>query len=101
VRLHDVDPAERASFMLEGAALARGGEPVRVRLGDTAYRVRRGHRLRLAVSTSSFPQYLVHPGTDEDPWHATTRRPARQRLRTGGPDGAALHLPIRRLETET
>lgn len=100
-RLHDVDPAGRASFMLEGAALARGGDAVRVRLGDTAYRMRRGHRLRLAMSTSSFPQYLVHPGTDEDPWHATTRRPARQRLRTGGPDGAALHLHIRPLETDT
>jgi uncharacterized protein len=100
-RLHDVDPGGRATFVLEGAAVARRGERTRVRLGDTAYRVRRGHRLRLAVSTSSFPQYLVHPGTDEDPWHATTRRTARQRLRTGGPDGAALHLHIRALETDT
>ncbi|MEU6998769.1 CocE/NonD family hydrolase [Nonomuraea sp. NPDC046570] len=99
VRLLDVFPSGRARMVLEGAEIAStavGPARVRVRLGDTAYRVRPGHRLRLAISSSCFPLYLVHPGNDEDPWHASSSRPARQTLHLGGSDGATLRLPIRR-----
>jgi len=96
-RLLDVAPDGSARFVLEGAALVEtGGEPARarVRLGDTAYRVRPGHRLRLAISTSSFPQYLVHPGTGESPLTASESRAARQWLTVGGTAGARLELTV-------
>ncbi|MGV9384937.1 CocE/NonD family hydrolase [Nonomuraea sp. NPDC003707] len=98
VRLLDVYPSGRARMVLEGAEIvstAAGPARVRVRLGDTAYRVRPGHRLRLAISSSCFPLYLVHPGNDEDLWHVSRSRPARQTLHLGGSDGAVLRLPIR------
>ncbi|MGI5490038.1 CocE/NonD family hydrolase [Microtetraspora malaysiensis] len=98
VRLLDVYPSGRARMVLEGAEIAStvaGPVRVRVRLGDTAYRIRPGHRLRLAISSSCFPLYLVHPGNDEDPWRASSSRAARQTLHLGGSDGAVLRLPIR------
>ena len=35
----------------------------------------------------------AHPGTGDDPWSATRRRPADISLRTG-PDGSRLHLVV-------
>lgn len=98
VRLLDVYPDGRARMILEGATLAQtGGGPhaIGVRLGDTAYRLRPGHRLRVAISSSCYPLYIVHPGTAEDPWRPSTARSSRQRLQIGGADGAVLRLPIR------
>ncbi len=64
VRLLDVYPSGRARVILEGATLAvtEGGPThVGVNLGDTAYRLRPGHALRVAVSASCYPLYPVHP----------------------------------------
>lgn len=101
-RLLDVSPDGSARFVLEGAERAQCGDGpalVRVRLGDTAYRLRPGHRLRLALSTSCFPQYVVHPGTDELPLIAVDARPTRQRLVVGGGEGLRLDLRVRRAAT--
>ena len=98
VRLLDVYPSGQARMVLEGAEIASteaGPARVRVRLGDTAYRVRSGHRLRLAISSSCYPLYLVHPGNDQDPWRSTTPVPAQQTLYVGGTDGGTLRLPVR------
>ncbi|WP_219516258.1 CocE/NonD family hydrolase [Nonomuraea ceibae] len=91
VRLLDVYPSGRAHMVLEGAELVSGPARVRGRLGDTAYWIRPGHRLRLAISSSCFPLYLVHPGNNEDPWHVSRSRPARQTLH----GRAVLRLPVR------
>ena len=99
VRLLDVDPRGEARFVREGAALvdcSAGPAHVQVSLGETAYRVRPGHRLRLAVSTSLFPLYLVHPGTEEDPMVAVECGKRRQMLVIGGGAGARLMLAVRR-----
>lgn len=81
LRLLDVHPDGTATMIAANAEAPRAdGSGFRVRLGDTAYRMPAGHRLRLAVSTSAAGQYPVHPGTDEDPWMATERRPAEQTL---------------------
>ncbi len=68
VRLLDVYPSGRSRVILEGASLVTTcGEPtrLRVRLGDTAYRLRPGHAFRVAVSGSCFPLYPVLPGNDD------------------------------------
>ncbi|MGH3357107.1 MAG: CocE/NonD family hydrolase, partial [Nocardioidaceae bacterium] len=69
----DVDPGGSALKILDGAVHAAGRWPreLAVDLGSTGYRLRPGHRLRLSLSSSQFPRYLLHPGTPADPW--TTR----------------------------
>lgn len=64
VRLLDVDPSGAAYLIREGAAIAETSPDAphtTVDLGHTAYRVRAGHRLRLAISSSLFPLYALGP----------------------------------------
>lgn len=72
-KLSDVYPEGPARRILDGAAVI-GGETgpnvVRVDLGQTGYRVRRGHRLRLEIAASAFPRYIWLPGDGADPWSA-------------------------------
>jgi uncharacterized protein len=56
------------------------GSVVRIELGHTGYRARCGHRLRLHLTSSDFPEYVPHPGSGADPWLATETRPSRQVL---------------------
>lgn len=81
-RLYDVGPDGTATLILTNAtdAVADGETRFSIRLGDTAYRMRAGHRLRLQLSTTLAGQYPVHPGTDEPIWEATERRAATQTL---------------------
>lgn len=98
VRLHDVYPDGRARFLLGDAAVANtsaGPAEVTVRLGDIAYRIRPGHRLRVAISSSCSGLYLVHSGTDEDPWTATRTRRIEHQLHIGGERGSRLELTVR------
>lgn len=90
--LYDVSPDGTTHRILDGAALARAPWPagVSVQLGDSGYRLRRGHRLRLTLATSAFPRYVLHPGTTADPWTATTATPTSQNVVLGGSDGARL-----------
>ena len=86
VKLVDVHPDGRAHALLFGQTVHEPGSGAlaEVYLGHTGYRVAPGHRLRLHVATSDFPVFLPHPGTDENPWDATTTRTNRQTLATGG-----------------
>ncbi len=78
--------------ILDGASQAEAPWPseVTIDLGNTGYRLRSGHRLRIAISSSEFPRYLLHPGTTADPWTARDYSPAGQQLVVGGPRGARL-----------
>ncbi|MFI6517485.1 CocE/NonD family hydrolase [Spirillospora sp. NPDC050679] len=99
-RLLEVYPSGRARLIVEGAAPAdtrHGDARVSLDLGDTAYRVRPGHALRLAVSTSCFPLYPVHPGTDADLWDPAATAPAGQRLLSTPSAPSVLRLPVRGL----
>jgi putative CocE/NonD family hydrolase len=99
VRLLDVDPSGAARYMLEGSALVDcSGGPTRIRIpmANTAYRVRPGHRLRLAISTSMFPLYLVHPGTEKSPFVTAEHQRRAQRLIFDRGLGPALSLTVRR-----
>jgi predicted acyl esterase len=63
-------------------------------MGHTGYRLEPGHRLRLNVASSDFPEYMRHPGTDDNPWLATETKQSTQRLfsRPGAP--ASLRLTV-------
>jgi uncharacterized protein len=95
-KLCDVYPEGEARRISDGAFLlphAVDEVVARVELGDTGYRIRPGHRLRLEVSSSAFPRYVLHPGTADDPWTATSARPAELSIRTG-PGGSCLLLSV-------
>ncbi len=96
-RLCDVYPDGRTHVIVEGATLVDSpSNPVAVRvdLGDTGYRMRVGHRLRLQVSASAFPRWVVHPGTDEDPLTAVVTQPTTHRLLVGGTRQNSLTLTV-------
>jgi putative CocE/NonD family hydrolase len=94
VRLSDVYPDGRAIFMTEGIIRARyrGGvdgdtvellEPgevaeYRIRLYPTANVFARGHRLRLDVTSSSFPRFSRNLNTGEDVGTGTRMEVAHQ-----------------------
>ena len=91
-KLVDVAPDGPAINLCEGVSRMRwrkGGldpvwlepeEPVRVEidLWGTCARIARGHRLRLEISSSSFPRYDRNPNTRDATGHAAGGVPARQ-----------------------
>lgn len=101
VKLCDVYPAGQARRIVDGAArLEPGLQATRIPLGDTGYRLRAGHRLRLEVASSAFPRYIWHPGTTEDPWDAIRAQPSETGLLTG-PSGSSLELTVLRRPATT
>ncbi|GAA2630456.1 CocE/NonD family hydrolase [Streptomyces spororaveus] len=96
VRLLDLAPDGTARRIGDGAALIRAPWPAEatVDLGVIGCRLDVGHRLAVLVSGSSFPQYAVHPGTDEEPWTATTVTTVELAMATGGTAGTALTIGI-------
>ncbi|MEW2571809.1 CocE/NonD family hydrolase [Streptomyces sp. NPDC047070] len=97
-RLLDVYPSGRARLIVEGAAVVHtrsGPARVRVDMGDTAYLLRAGHALRLAISTSCFPLYALHPGTEDDLWRSQTTAALRQTLHSGPEQPSLLCLSVR------
>jgi putative CocE/NonD family hydrolase len=67
VRLSDVDERGRSRNVTEGYRRLNGVGPAELRLGDTAHRFRRGHRIRLLLAGGSFPQYARSLGTGGNP----------------------------------
>ena len=96
VKLVDVHPDGRAHTLLFGQIVhePRAGAIAEVYLGHTGYRVEPGHRLRLHVASSDFPVFLPHPGTDENPWDATTTRTNRHTLAAGGETPSYVSLTV-------
>lgn len=98
VKLLDVFPDGRAQSIVEGAALVgrvSAERRVHVRLRETAYRLRPGHRLRLQIAGAAHPLYIVNPGTEEHPWTARATRPIEMAIAVGGSSGSRLHLALR------
>jgi hypothetical protein len=97
-RLLDVYPDGRARVISEGGTVFSSDAAltdVVIDLGHTAYRVRAGHRLRLAISSSCFPLYAVHPGTDDDVWQPTRVERATMTLVSSRETPSGLRLRIR------
>ena len=88
-RICDVDPAGRSTNVCDGIRRVGveeldtpAGEPVPITLdlGATCCRFRRGHRLRLQVSSGAHPRYARNPGTGEPVGSATKLVAADQRV---------------------
>jgi putative CocE/NonD family hydrolase len=88
-RLCDVDPAGRSSNVSDAlvrvvpgrpAAEADGGLHVSIDLWPTAYRFRRGHRLRLQVSSGAHPRWARNLGSGEPLAIAVTLQAAEQSI---------------------
>ena len=97
VKLVDVQPDGQAHTLLYGQQVVErpgGGTTAEVYLGHTGHLVEPGRRLRLHVATSDFPVFLLHPGTDENPWDATETRTNRQTLATGGDAASYVSLTV-------
>ena len=72
-------PDGTATPIGEGAAAFSGsvdGGMVRVDLGNLGYQLPANHQLRLALASSSYPRYVLHPGSEESPFDAGKRYPA-------------------------
>ncbi|HZO97632.1 MAG TPA: CocE/NonD family hydrolase [Gaiellaceae bacterium] len=110
VRLSDVHPDGRAIFVTEGILRARyrgseAGESVellepgevaeyRIRCYPTAIVFRRGHRLRLDVTSSSFPRFSRNLNTGEDVGTGTRALVARQAVLHTGRYPSHVVLPV-------
>lgn len=95
VRLLDVAPDGAALRIARGQVqLVEASHPaaVDIDLGQLGYRLRAGHRLRLHVSSSDYPEFIPQPGTGEDPWAAVRTEPNRQSLVIGGATGLTLNI---------
>jgi putative CocE/NonD family hydrolase len=98
VRLCDVDPEGRSWNVCDGlVSLTSAEEPqcAAVRLWPTAYRFRRGHRIRVQVSSGAFPRYARNPGTGESRATATKMVAASQSVHCGSERPSAIVLPVR------
>jgi putative CocE/NonD family hydrolase len=97
VRLCDVDERGRSYNVCDGLVSLVGADSVtcaRVRLWPTAYRFRRGHRVRVQVSSGAFPRYNRNPGTGEPRATATTLRAADQQVLHDAAHPSCITLPV-------
>jgi putative CocE/NonD family hydrolase len=99
VRVCDVDPQGRSRNVCDGLTSLSGADEtscVAVRLWPTAYLFRRGHRIRVQVSSGAFPRYARNPGTGEPHATATAFRAADQAVYHDPEHPSAVILPVRR-----
>lgn len=99
VRLCDVDEEGRSTNVCDGLiGLTDADETTcaTVQLWPTAYRFKRGHRIRVQVSSGAFPRYNRNLGTGEPRATATTLRAADQQVLHTPAHPSAVILPLRR-----
>ena len=107
VKLCDVHPDGRTLNLCDGVVRAsyqnachgttyHPGEahPWEISLWSTAAVVQAGHRLRVLVTSSDFPRYDRNPNTGENPFAATTARPALQQVFHDPDRPSRIQMPI-------
>jgi len=97
VRLCDVDTSGHSSNICDGLVSLDDAGDIRratVRLWPTAYRFRRGHRIRVQVSSGAFPRYARNLGAGEPHATATTIRVGRQEVFHDPAHPSAILLPV-------
>jgi hypothetical protein len=100
VRLCDVDEKGRSHNICDGLTSIIGTDKtsrVTVQLWPTAYRFKRGHRIRVQVSSGAFPRYNRNPGTGEPRASAVTLRAADQQVFHDAEHPSAIVLPVQQL----
>jgi putative CocE/NonD family hydrolase len=100
VRLCDVDASGRSWNVCDGLTRLTGAvEPAKavVSLWPTAHRFKRGHRIRVQVSSGAFPRFARNPGTGEPHATATRLLAADQSVYHDPARPSAIVLPVRRL----
>jgi putative CocE/NonD family hydrolase len=98
VRLCDVDAQGRSYNVCDGLVSLTGADEISsatVRLWPTAYLFRRGHRIRVQVSSGAFPRFARNPGTGEPHGTATTLLPADQAVYHDPTHPSAVFLPVK------
>jgi putative CocE/NonD family hydrolase len=96
-RLCDVDPRGRSANVCDGLTSLTGADQITcaaVRLWPTAYRFKRGHRIRVQISSGAFPRYNRNPGTGEPRATATTLHAADQEVFHDAGHPSAIILPV-------
>ena len=102
-RLCDVSPRGRSINVCDGLIrlspglgerTADGTLRVRIELWPTACRFRKGHRLRLQVSSGAHPRYSRNPGSGEPLATAKTLVAAEQHVWHDAEHPSAVVLPI-------
>jgi hypothetical protein len=71
---------------------------IAIELPPTANRFARGHRIRVDVASSNFPQFDVNPGTGEPLGRHTQRVPAHNAIHVGPAHPSRLTVAIRATE---
>lgn len=103
VRLCDVAPKGRSTNLCDGIVRVRPGDPEKhadgsyelsIGIFPTANTFRRGHRIRLQVSSGAHPLYARNPGSGEPLGKATTLVPAEQEIFHDPDHPSALMLPV-------
>jgi putative CocE/NonD family hydrolase len=98
VRLCDVDPDGRSHNVCDGLTSVVGADQLTratVRLWPTAYCFKRGHRIRVQVSSGAFPRYARNHGTGESIARAVTLVAADQAVFHDPSHPSAVILPVR------
>lgn len=103
VRLCDVQPSGKSLTICDGLQRLRPDHPARdpdgcvrvsIALWPTAYRIRRGHCLRVQVSSGAFPRWSRNLGTSEPALTATTMQVAHQAVYHDPTHPSSITLPI-------
>ncbi|MGW0711414.1 CocE/NonD family hydrolase [Streptomyces sp. NPDC002643] len=101
VRLCDIAPDGRSWNVCDGLVSLTGAEQEQcadVQLWPTAHRFKRGHRIRVQVSSGAFPRYNRNPGSGEPRATATALIPADQLVFHDPYHPSAVILPMRRAD---
>jgi uncharacterized protein len=101
VRLCDVDPDGKSWNICDGLTSVSGADElasVAVQLWPTAYRFRRGHRIRVQVASGSFPRFGRNPGTGEPRATATRLLAATQTVYHDAEHPSSITLPARSVQ---
>ena len=97
VRLCDVKADGRSYNVTDGLTTLTGADQetcAKVQLHATAYTFKRGHRIRVQVSSGAFPRYNRNLGTGEPRATATTLRAAEQSVYHDPNRPSAVILPM-------
>lgn len=94
--------SERDRFTLDGefvvgsATAPVAGEEIQaeINLLDTAYTFRAGHRLRVDITSSSFPRWDLNPNTGDTIFDSAETAVAHQTVRFGGARLSRLSVPV-------